>query len=58
MDLPLDVRVALRLTDERGFYATKTFPNGEWAALNPLTFGRARITKSKAGDEYGYYEGW
>lgn len=57
-EIPLRLRVELRFTDENGFYARKDFEDGRYAALVPLTFGRARITVSRAGDEYGYYDSW
>lgn len=52
---PLDPRVRdiLQLApgelDALGFYATRQLEDGWWLALEPMTFGRARIARSVLG---------
>lgn len=39
--------------DEQGFYATRELEDGHWLAVEPLTFGRARLGRSGLHTLYG-----
>lgn len=44
-----------RFAIECGYLAEKALPNGEWAWVSELTFGRGRII---IGDELGIRDGY
>lgn len=39
-------------------YAEKELPDGRYATVDPLTFGRARINTSPSKDSLFYIDGW
>lgn len=54
-DLPLIVRVIAKITDDEGFIAKRYLEDGRYVTLTPAIF-TTRLTISRAGDEYGYYD--
>src|SRR4051812_920146 len=70
MELDPEIREALQVPpgalDEHGFYASRRLAVGRWLAVEPQTFGRARLCLIGIGEtlgaalaaNYGYIDVW